>query len=272
MNTIIMNERRGIIKPSELPEWLLSHGILTFTTKECAHLLNSDDKQISNKLVYLYKNKKIVALGRGLWAVVPSENLLMKAPEPISYIDTLMNFYHCDYCIGFLTAAYFYGASHQVPQIFQVVSEKTIKDKVIGRSKLMFVKRSYIKNISKKKVVISNNLVNMPTIGTTMLMLCADLLLSGGIDNVATLINELAEISNNYMEEILKDAYLFQTSALRRLGWILDNVIHKKDLDELIRICNDGTNPSLLSPYQKHSGKIDSKWHLIINRQIETDI
>ena len=272
MNTIMLEENRGIIKPSQLPDWLLSHGYITFTTKECAHLLNTDVNQVSNKLVYLCRNKRIVALARGLWAVVPIDDLLMSAPEPIHYIDSLMNFYNSEYCIGFLTASSFCGASHQASQTFQIISDKNIRDKTIGRSKLTFIKRSYVKNVSKKKMVVANSLVYMPTIGAIMLMLCADIILSGGIDNVATAIYELAELSDNYMEEILNDAYLFQTSAIRRLGWILDNIVNNNNLEELKKICDDGTNPSLLSPHNSHSGKIDSNWHLIINRQIETDI
>ena len=272
MNTIIERENRGVIKPSELPIWLLSRGIITVTTEECAHLFNSNLNEVPNKLVYLRKKNQIVSLARGLWAVVPIENIQMGAPEPSRYIDSLMKFYDCEYCVSWLTAAALYGASHQAPQAFQVITDKTIKDRRIGRSELKFYERSYINTITKKRLVISDGVINVPTIGALMLMLCADLVLSGGIDNVATIINELSEISSNYMEEILIDAHLFQTSAIRRLGWILENIVNKEDLNELKKICDDGTNPSLLSPYNSHSGNIDTDWHLIINRKIEIDI
>ena len=272
MNTIIEREKRGVIKPSELPIWLLSHGVITITTEECAHLFNSSLTEVSNKLVYLRNKNQILSLARGLWAVVPIENIQMGAPEPTRYIDSLMNFYHCEYCVGWLTAAALYGVSHQAPQVFQVITNKTIKDRRIGRSELKFYERSYVETITKKRIVISNGIVNAPSIGATMLMLCADLLLSGGIDNVATIINELSELSDEYIDEILNDAHLFQTSAIRRLGWILENIVNEKNLNKLKKICNDGTNPSLLSPYNSHSGNIDTNWHLIINRKIEVDI
>lgn len=272
MNTIIKREERGIIKPSELPIWLLSHGLITFTTEECAHLFNTSLNDVPNKLVYLRNKKQIVALARGLWAVVPFENIQMGAPEPVRYIDSLMNFYRCEYSVGWLTAASLYGANHQAPQVFQIVTNKTIKDRKIGISELKFYKRSYIDVITKKRHVISDGIINVPTVGSTMLMLCADLIISGGIDNVATIISELAEVSENYLSEILMDANLFQTSAVRRLGWILDNIVNDGNLDGLKKICDDGTNPSLLSPYNSHSGVIDTNWNLIINRNIEVDI
>jgi predicted transcriptional regulator of viral defense system len=272
MNTIIEKENRGIIKPSELPIWLLSRGIITVTTEECAHLFNSSLSDIPNKLVYLRNKNQIVALARGLWAVVPTENIQMGAPEPVRYIDSLMSFYGCNYCAGWLTAAALYGASHQAPQVFQVVTSKTIKDRKIGRSELKFYERSYVEAITKRRLVISDGVINVPTVGSTMLMLCADILMSGGIDNVATIISELSEVSSGYVEEILNDAHLFQTSAIRRLGWILENVANITNLDELKKICDDGTNPSLLSPYNSHSGSIDTNWHLVINRKVDKDI
>lgn len=272
MNTIIEREERGVIKPSELPTWLLSHGITTVTTKECAHLFGCDINDVPAKLVYLRKNNQIVAIARGLWVVVPVENMNMGAPEPIRYIDSLMNFYESEYCLGWLTAASSYGVSHQAPQVFQIVTNKKIRDKKIGRSELKFYERTYVKQISKKKFVVSNGIANTPTAGGTMLMLCADLLLSGGIDNVATIIGELVESCDDYIDEILVDAHLFQTSVVRRLGWILENIVNEKRLDDLKNICDDGTNPSLLSPYNSHSGPIDLNWHLIINRKIEVDI
>ena len=272
MNTIIEKEVRGAVKPSELPTWLISRGLITVTTEECAHLFGSNINEVPNKLVYLRKKNQIVALARGLWAVVPIENIQMGAPETIRYIDALMHFFDSDYCVGWLTAASLYGVSHQASQVFQIANDKMIRDRVIGRSQLKFHERNYVKDISKNRIVVSNGIVNIPTIGAVMLMLCADLLLAGGIDNAATIISELAELSDNYIEEIVKDAHLFQTSVLRRLGWILENFVNVTQLDELRKRCNDGTNPSLLSPYDSHSGVIDSNWKLIINRKIELDI
>lgn len=268
---MIEKEERDSIKPSELPSWLISHGIITFTTEECAHLLGANLIEVPNKLVYLRKNHKIVALARGLWAVVPEEDRLMGAPEPIRYMDSMMDFYQREYCVGWLTAAALHGVSHQAPQVFQVAVDKMLRDKKIGRSKLEFYHRSYIYQLTKQRMTLSSGSVIVPTVGATMLMVCADLLLSGGIDNVATIIGELVEADKNYMNDVLTNASLFSVSSKRRLGWILENSIGERNLQKLEKICDDGTSPSYLSPYSPHSGPIDLKWNLIINRNVEPD-
>ena len=61
----------------------------------------------------LRNNGHLISVARGLWAVVPAEYREIGAPEPIIYIDSLMNYYSCDYCIGWLSSAAMQGARQQ---------------------------------------------------------------------------------------------------------------------------------------------------------------
>ena len=82
MNTLITKQPSKSVKPSELPDWLTSHGISSITTEECAHLLGIPEKEVSQRLIRLRSKGSLVAAARGLWLPVPAEYREMGAPEP----------------------------------------------------------------------------------------------------------------------------------------------------------------------------------------------
>ena len=272
MNTIIQKHPPGILRPSELQDWLTAHGLSTVTTEECAHLLGVSANEVPQRLMRLRAKGQLASAARGLWIAVPAEYREMGAPEPIRYIHNLMEFYKCDYCVGWLSAASLHGASHHAPQVFQVAVSKAIRKRSIGRSELQFYFRSYVQEIKKKKMAMSNGFALVCSPGTTMLMVAADTLYCGGIDNVATIIYELADAHNEFMEDVMADARLFPKAAVRRLGWILEHVAEKADLNELSDFCSGSPEPSLLSPGGSRTGRIDKKWNIIENKRIEADI
>ena len=105
-----------------------------------------------------------------------------------------------------------------------------------------------------------------------MLMVAADLLEVGGIDNAATIITEIAEEKGKYLGNIIKDYMLFPHSAVCRLGWILESIAEQDGLDELAEICARESAPAILSPYDPRTGERNTKWNIIVNRKVEADI
>lgn len=272
MNTIISKQEVGILKPSNLPDWLLSHGIPTITTEECAHLFGIPVNEVPQRLVRLRGNGHLVSVARGLWAVVPAEYREMGAPEPFIYIDPLMNYYGCDYCVGWLSSAAMQGARHQASQVFQVAVDRHIRKRQVGRSELQFFDRSYIKELSKRRVTTSRGTVVAASPAATMLMVSSDLIISGGIDNAATIITELAEENPDYEKDLIKDASLFPRASVARLGWILERITGECLSDDLAHYCNETEFPTALSSYDKRKGRVDKRWNVIENRAVEADI
>lgn len=272
MNTMIQKQNTGMLHPSELPDWLIAHGLPTVTTDECAHLLGVPVNEVPQRLVRLRTKGQLVSVARGLWIAVPAEYREMGAPEPMRYIHNLMGFYKCDYCVGWLSAATFHGASHHAPQVFQVAVNKSLRKRSIGRSELQFYFRSYVYQITKKRISLSNGSALVCSPGATMLMAAADPLYCAGIDNTATIICELADNHPDFMKDIMADAQLFPKAAVRRLGWILDHIAETSDLEELLDFCSGVSEPTVLSPGGGRTGSIDKKWNIIENRGIEADI
>ncbi|MBQ9021812.1 MAG: hypothetical protein IJ113_07350 [Eggerthellaceae bacterium] len=272
MNTVIERQPQGSVKPAELSDWLVSHGVATVTTEECAHLLGVAMGELSQRLTGSRAKTKIVSVARGLWAAVPAEYREAGAPEPVRYVDGLMDFYGCSYCVGWLSAAALYGASHQAPQVFQVATERQIRDRQVGRSRLEFHARSYVRDLPKRRVSLSAGSVFAATPEATMLMVSADLLYSGGIDNAATVVAELADEADPDVEAILVCAPMFPDSAVCRLGWLLDHVAGMRGLEQMSSYCRATGDPAMLSPYAGRSGPIDKEWNVIVNREVEADV
>lgn len=272
MNTIIQKQNSGVLRPSELQDWLTAHGLSTVTTEECAYLLGIPINEVPQRLVRLRAKGQLVSAARGLWIAVPAECREMGAPEPIRYIHNLMGFYECDYCVGWLSAASLHGASHHAPQVFQVAVTKTLRKRTIGRGELQFYFRSYVPQITKRKMSFTNGSALVSSPGATMLMVAADPLYCGGVDNAATIIYELVDNHPDFMKDVLSDASFFPKAAVRRLGWILDHIAEVPDLSELLDLCTGSSEPAMLSPGGGRIGSIDKKWNIIENRRIEADI
>jgi len=271
MNT--MNSRLyNHIKSGNLADWLVSHGKTVITAEEVADILGIPRQEVAQRLLRARNKGQFATLSKGIWAVVPPEYREFGAPEPQRYIDVMMEKLECEYCVGWLSAAAIHGARHQAPQVFQVALDRSLRERKVGRTKLIFYKRAYVSEISKRRVNLSSGAIMVATPGATMLMAAADLILCGGIDNVATIITELADENPSFLQDIMSNVSLFPHTAVCRLGWILENISGQKGLDELSDYCQSKKTIAELSPYDGRSGTINKRWNIIENRAVEADI
>jgi len=214
-----------------------------------------------------------VLLANGLWAPVPPEYMTWGAPPAIEFIDALMSHVHSKYYIGWLSAAALHGASHQASQVFQVATSQAIREKTIGRSRLRFYQREHIDHIETIKIETKSGTVSLSSRETTLLDIANDIKMVGGIDNAANLVIELCETSapDTHTLAVLSEQY--PLSAIRRLGYLLENFTDVPDLECLKLICAEQkTSVSLLDPQSPNTGVIDRSWHLKINREVNPDI
>jgi hypothetical protein len=87
----------------------------------------------------LVLQSRLASPRRGFFVAVPLEYRSLWAPPPSWYIDALMNFHGRPYYVGVLSAAALYGAAHQQPQEFQVVTDKALRPTVGGKSRIRFL-------------------------------------------------------------------------------------------------------------------------------------
>lgn len=272
MNHIVETTRTDSVPATELSDWALSHGIASLSTEEVMHLCGLPANQVSQRMASLRKSGKLFSPARSLWVPIPPEYRTWGAPDPMSYIDDMMAHLGADYLVGWLTAAERYGASHHAAQVFQVATSKTVRARTFGRSRLEFYARGYVGSAAQSADLLRKTGVRVASPGTTMLMLAADPGISGGISNVANLVVELAEEHPDFGAEAIADAPLFPDAAARRLGWLLD-AFGEGAPDGLAGYCVSlASEPSFLSPSSARTGKLDAKWRIVVNEEVDPDV
>lgn len=273
MNQIASVHTADRPKASDLSSWLLSRGVTSMTTGDIAALLGIPPSQVRVRLAPQRRAGAIVSPARGLWVPVPPERSAWGAPEPGAYIDDMMAHLDCGYYVGWLSAASLHGAAHQAAQEFQVATSKAVPDRRVGRSSLRFLARSRIDAVPVARMAFAGSLVRVSTVGATMLDVAEDLAVAGGLDNAATVIAELSWEGGGFLPDVTAAAPVHSAAAVRRLGWILENVAGAGGLDGLARIAKErGESPSYLSPTSPKAGALDPRWNIILNKEVDPDV
>ena len=261
------------VKATTLSTWLLSRGIASITTDEIAALLAIPKNQVPQRLSPLKKRGEIVMLANGLWAPVPPEYSTWGAPPAIDIIDSIMRFLSTNYYVGWLSAAELHGASHHAPQVFQVAVSRPIREKKVGRSTMQFYCRNHVHLTPIVEYETKNGKIPVSSREATMLDIARDIGHVGGIDNSANLIIELCETSAPDLGVINALSRHFPSSAIRRLGFLIENFTGVSEIEQLREI-SDNRNAaiSLLDPQSRNLGTIDKRWKLKINREVIPDV
>lgn len=260
-------------KASRFAAQLLSQGRTAVTTDEAAKMLGIPKDHVRQRFEAPRKRGEIVSPARGLWVPVPPERLSWGAPEPDAYLDAMMSHIGTSYYVGWLTAASLHGASHQAPQVYQVATAKTVADRMVGRTRLRFVRRAHVKAVPCVRVSGAVGMVTASSVAATMLDLMEDLELSAGIDIAATAVIELAEIHRTSFEgDLIEAAKLHTVACVRRLGWVLEELAGVSLSSEFRLLAHDmSSHTSLLLPELDRAGHVSRTWRLDINTVLEPE-
>jgi predicted transcriptional regulator of viral defense system len=270
---IKVKAQNGLIRTAEVVSWLLSHGITAVTSEELSALLGVSKNQMLQRLAPLVKRSEIISPCRGFWIPIPFEYRQWGAPEAIYYIDRMMRFLEIDYYIGWMSAASILGANHHAVQVFQVATERLVRNRVIGRSDFRFFQRSNVGSLPIFPYKAQTGTVKVSTRAATMLSVTNDLSIVAGLDNAANIIIELSETEEPFVDEVAACSSLFPISALRRLGWILENFTETSKLDILAKLSKESSvKVSKLTSYKAYSDHIDNRWSIDLNERIEPDV
>jgi predicted transcriptional regulator of viral defense system len=110
---------------------------------------------------------------------------------------------------------------------------------------------------------------------TTMLDIANNIRIVGGIDNSINLIIELCEAADVDIEAIIELAVLYPVTAVRRLGYLLEQFTNTSglDIDRLAKYCKKRkAATSTLDPQAQPSGRISTRWNIKVNREVSPDV
>lgn len=254
---------------------LRSDGRYTFSLLELRNKFEQSDEAIKKALQRLKKKKEIAIIRNGFYVVITPEYRSRGILPPSLFVSELMKFLQKDYYVGMLNAAAYYGAAHQQPQSFSVITMKpTLRNIDNDNLKINFyIKKEWNKgDIIQKKV--DTGYINVSSPELTALDLVNFFEQAGGFNRVATVLQELCEsIDADKMLDLAKR--YSPITAVQRLGFLLEQILNMHDLSEPIKDYLKTVNyyPVLLRPQKEKPKMITGNvWKVVQNLEIETDL
>ena len=248
-------------------------GRYSFSSDELLAEFKISYNALVQRLYQLKRKNKIAQIRQNFYVIVPPEYAAFGTLPPDLFIDSMMKYLEKKYYVGLLSAAALHGAAHQQPTTFFVMSEFPAP-RNISNNKLkikFFSKQNLIEyGVIQKKTPSGRINVSSPELTAFDLL---DNINQFGINRIATILMELYEVM--LPSKISKMAKLVDNKAsIQRLGYILENIVGEVKLSNaLYKIITkvNYTNVAL-SPLKKKAGKLNDKWKIIINEEIETDL
>jgi predicted transcriptional regulator of viral defense system len=255
----------------------IAKGKYTFTAEQLKQQFSDlNAHTLISALTRMIQKKKVVALYAGFYTIISPEYSTKGIIPPLLIIDSLMNYLNRQYYVGLLNAAALYGAAHQRPQEFFVVTTfPTLRATMKNGMKINYISRVTIpeKYTVLRKTETGYVKVSGPELTAVDLLQYENHI--GGLNRAATIISELADsmTAKNFSKDFLAH---FPTAILQRLGFILENISKRTDLADSIhkqlsqqkRI----KRRAVLKAGKAESGfETDKKWKIVINTKMEID-
>jgi predicted transcriptional regulator of viral defense system len=256
---------------------LQRRGRITFALKEVYEQFSSrNEAALKNALTRLVSKGRIYSVWQGLYAIIPIEYSSKGIVPPVLYIDDLMKYLDRPYYISLLSAAVFYGAAHQRPQEFCVVTTSgSLRSSKKKDVKINFTNKKEIpaELVVKKKTKTGYVNVSCPELTSTDLVQYEREI--GGLNRVATVLNEFVnELNFNQLSELFFEHV--PAPVLHRLGYLLDVALGYGDIAEvLLEKMKEFSCSTRNTPLKNRKSTVgcitNKKWRIIVNEQIEID-
>lgn len=261
------------MKLLEFIHTLQAQGRHSFVVSEAEQALGLQKVATLNAIRRIALQGLLVSPARGFYLIVPPEYHAYGCLPADMFIADLMNYFEQPYYVGYLSAAQYYGAAHQKPQRFQIVTIKNRRPIQCGRVYIEFIANKKAAEMPTKPI---NTLTGTIKVATAE-VLAADLVSSphhaAGINNVATVLTELAESMddkrlldlpkiNSELFWIQRLGYLSEFLGLEKLTPVLEKILRPHTLHWVRLVSRTG--------YKTFSR--NNKWKIIVNSDIETDL
>ena len=250
-----------------------ARGRYSFTLEELKKEFDLPYPTIKQSLYRLKIKTKVAQIRQGFYVIIPPEYSALEILPAVMFIDSMMNCLNKPYYVGLLSAAALHGAAHQQPMTDFIVTQ-TPAPRNVSNNKLkiaFFAKKTLLnEGIIQKKTPAGYINVSSPELTAFDLL---ENIHTFGINRISTILQELhEEIRPSRLSKIAK--LIDNKANIQRLGYILDTVVINETLAESLYkvLIKTSFSPVPLSPKKGRKGQIDSKWKIIINMQIESDL
>ena len=261
---------------------MLSKGKAFFTREEILEKLDMSSQAFIASANRLKRKKQLACPYRGFYLILRPEDRFSGSPDPEYWIDPLMRYLGIEYRISLLQAAALHGATHQAAMVFQVIAPRQLREIEIGRYRIQFVYQtaSIFANTNNPNWLVlkksQSGFANVAGVELTLLDCTRYFHKAGGINGVAQIVKDVGEKAS--ITRLANAAKAYENSAVRRLGYLLEQVGHKRQSEALVKLAKRAKSIKQLDPSARklsdaltESHVRNFKWMLEINEIVEVD-
>jgi predicted transcriptional regulator of viral defense system len=251
---------------------LAAHGRHHFTTEEAATALRTSVPTARAALRRLKAKGAIADPFRGFHVIVPPEYRRLACLPAEQFVPQLLQYLGEPYYVALLSAAEIHGAAHQRPQAFQVITKRNRRKITCGAVRVEFHAR---KDMLKTTVVerrTPRGLLRVASPEATALELIGYAEQCGGLDNVASVLTELADTLD--ADVLQAECKRSPIAWVQRLGYILDMIGQGSIADCLAPEVSKRAKEvaPLVRAASRSGAPRAARWKLAVNAIVEPDL
>ena len=267
-----MPRGRPSLRLSAFADSLQGQGRYSFDRSEALQKLGSSPEALEAAVRRLVAKGRLAVPRRGFYVIVPAEYRSAGAPPPDWFIDDLMRFEGQPYYVALLSAAAIQGAAHQQPQEFQVMTDRPLRPVRTGRSRIRFITKRAMAETPTVAIKTQTGSMRVSTPEATALDLVRYAKGAGHLNNVATVLVELAE-KIDPKRLVAAAQHHVEIAHVQRLGLLLEIAGGARVAKPLSRwVAAQRPRRVLLRPDSRRAAaREDHAWRVGVNEQVEVD-
>lgn len=259
----------------------LAQGRAYFTREDAQEALGLSPHALSVALMRQVKKKRLARPRRGFYLILRPEDRVFGAPDPVRWIDPLMQYLQLDYRVALLRAAAFHGASHQAAMVFQVIVPRQMRGFEAGRQRLEFVYQApeAFAQVNRAGWLASlkseTGFAQVAGLELTLLDCARYFHKAAGINGLAQIARDLGGRARP--GALAQIAAHYENASVRRLGYLLEWAGHAAQAEALQPFARRAKTAALLDPSVKSVEGLSDfdekapRWRLILNELVEVD-
>ncbi len=253
---------------------LSAKGRYSFSIEEA---LADTDKSRSAIIAALRRqiNKSRIALPyRGFYLILPPVHQRYGCLPAQYWLDDFMAYIKKPYYVGLLSAATFYAAAHQKPQTYQVMISEKFRSIQCANVHIEFIKNEKLKLVPIRQFNTPSGYIDVVAPEALPIDLLRYPLRSGGLNNIVTILSELAEAID--VNEFTKTLLVMQAEQviLQRLGYLFEIAGAEtlaNAVEKYLSIRKLRARP-LVAGVKTEGCVRNQRWSLYINYEVEGDL
>jgi predicted transcriptional regulator of viral defense system len=253
----------------------LSLGKYTFTLNDAKIVFNDrSDNAIGLALNRLSEKGKILSIFKGFYLIIAPQYALRGVLPPSLFIDDLMKYLKRPYYVGLLSAASFWGGSHQRAQDYFIITNlPQMRDTRKKGIQIRYLSISHFPDCGLVIQKTDSGFLQVSNPGLTALDLIKMAKQVGGLQRVLDI---LIEMQDSLKEKYFDDCLLAFVSInyVQRLGFLLEKYCENSKLsDFLYEKISNNQKPLLRvglkvsQPIKGYSSR--NRWNIVENIDLE---